>query len=445
MVEADRGKDASTIMHERMLGKSDSTSGKRASPFNPAAQPPIQSQPRCPQCGGDRVYKDGLRRLWDGNTVQRFLCRRCGYRFSEKVPQGPTQPLQKRLGMSQHIERIETQSLNSELAVPSTYQVCAALARGAKNLSATEIKTVAGEESQTRQDAKGKIIDYLWYLKKKGRLEITLDSVNGRLNQLSRNVDLLDPEAVKDFLSTQDKWSNRTKAIDASIYAGFLKFHRIPWEPPEYKPERKPVFIPTKEELDQLISGTGKRLSVFLQLLEETGMRYGEAAKLKWTDIDFQRRLVPVTTEKGGNPRILPISNRMLEMLSNLKKRAERIFDATDSSISSNYYQQRLKLARKLGNPRLLKIGFHTFRHWKLTMVAHEFRDPFYVQEFAGHRDIKSTMLYIHLEKQLYQKGAAEEFHVATAKTVEDASKLVASGWEFVHEYQEVMIYRKRK
>ena len=132
-------------------------------------------------------------------------------------------------------------------------------------------------------------------------------------------------------------------------------------------------------------------------------------------------------------------------ILRDLKKRAERIFDATDSSISSNYYQQRLKLARKLGNPRLLEIGFHTFRHWKLTMVAHEFRDPFYVQEFAGHRDIKSTMLYIHLEKQIYQKGAAEEFHVATAKTVEDASKLVASGWEFVHEYQEVMIYRKRK
>jgi hypothetical protein len=77
-------------------------------------------------------------------------------------------------------------------------------------------------------------------------------------------------------------------------------------------------------------------------------------------------------------------------------------------------------------------------------MVAHEFRDPFYVQEFVGHRDIKSTMLYIHLEKQIYRKSAAEEFHVATAKTVEDASKLVASGWEFFHEYQEVMIYRRR-
>jgi len=131
--------------------------------------------------------------------------------------------------------------------------------------------------------------------------------------------------------------------------------------------------------------------------------------------------------------------------MNNLRKRADRIFDATDSSISSNYYQQRLKLARKLGNPRLLKIGMHPFRHWKLTMVAHEFRDPFYVQEFTGHRDIKSTMLYIHLEKQMYRKGAEEHFNTATAKTVEEASMLTAQGWEFVHEYKEVMIYRKRE
>jgi len=362
-----------TVSHKNQdsLDESGLTSTGEFAEHGEPQQPPKQ---QCPECGSVRFHRDGLRYLSNGNTVQRWLCRDCGFRFSQTGSDRSNHS-----NTMCNVSTLEGQSLNPTSALPSRRQVCE-LDRGSKNLSATEIKTVAGEESQTRQDAKGKIIDYLWYLKKKGRLEITLDSVNRRLDQLSRNVDLLDPESVKDFLSTQDKWSNRTKAIDASIYGGFLKFHRIPWEPPEYKPERKPVFIPTKEELDQLISGTGKRLSVFLQLLEETGMRYGEAAKLKWTDVDFQRRLVSVTTEKGGNPRILPISNRMLEMLSNLKKRAERIFDATDSSISSNYYQQRLKLARKLGNPRLLKIGFHTFRHWKLTMVAHEFRDPFYVR-----------------------------------------------------------------
>lgn len=78
-------------------------------------------------------------------------------------------------------------------------------------------------------------------------------------------------------------------------------------------------------------------------------------------------------------------------------------------------------------------------------MLAHEIRDPFYVQDFAGHKDIKSTMLYIHLEKQLFQQNKSDDFHVATAKTLEEASKLISVGYEFVHEYQDVMIYRKRK
>lgn len=54
-------------------------------------------------------------------------------------------------------------------------------------------------------------------------------------------------------------------------------------------------------------------------------------------------------------------------------------------------------------------------------------------------------MLYIHLEKQIFHSQRTDEYHVATAKTVEEGAKLVAVGFEFVHEYQGVMIYRKRK
>jgi len=37
----------------------------------------------CPSCGSDRLYKDGLRYLSDGTSVQRWLCRNCGYRFTD--------------------------------------------------------------------------------------------------------------------------------------------------------------------------------------------------------------------------------------------------------------------------------------------------------------------------------------------------------------------------
>jgi hypothetical protein len=42
-------------------------------------------------------------------------------------------------------------------------------------------------------------------------------------------------------------------------------------------------------------------------------------------------------------------------------------------------------------------------------------------------------------------EGRSENFNVACAKTVEEASGLIAQGYEFVHEYNGVMIYRKRK
>jgi len=80
-------------------------------------------------------------------------------------------------------------------------------------------------------------------------------------------------------LAKQERWSNRTKAIDVAIYSSFLKFLKIPCEPPTYKPERKIPFIPTKQEIDQLIAAAGKKLAVFLEMLKETGMRRGEAAR----------------------------------------------------------------------------------------------------------------------------------------------------------------------
>ncbi|MFW6117848.1 MAG: hypothetical protein ACOC6G_04605, partial [Thermoproteota archaeon] len=40
-------------------------------------------RPCCPECGSGKVWKDGLRYLKDGATVQRWLCQECAYRFSD--------------------------------------------------------------------------------------------------------------------------------------------------------------------------------------------------------------------------------------------------------------------------------------------------------------------------------------------------------------------------
>lgn len=383
---------------------------------------------QCPECGSTIFWKDGLKNLKDGTKIQRFLCRKCYYRFSEKQPSN-TLSDKRRISM----EPFPDNNWNENM-LPQVL-----------NMEKTTMEKHQGRDLQ--QSITGKIIDYLWYLEKKGRAKLTLKQVSNRLKQLTSNgLNLLEPEKVKAFIAKKDDWSNRTKAITVSVYSGFLKFNKITWDPPEYKPERKPYKLPYEQDLEQLISGAGRRLSPFLLVLKETAARKAEAAQLQWTDIDFQRRLISITSKKGGNPRTLPVSERLIEVLRSLKRKGESVFNATLSSISSNYYQQRLKIAKKTGNPRLREIGLHDFRHWKLTMVAHEFNgNAHYIQYFAGHRDLNTQQIYIHLAEQYCGRSASSEFVVELAKNVEEAKKLIAVGFEFVHEYQGIMMYRKRK
>ena len=38
---------------------------------------------KCPECGSQRNYKDGIRYTRNGE-IQRYLCRDCAYRFTPK-------------------------------------------------------------------------------------------------------------------------------------------------------------------------------------------------------------------------------------------------------------------------------------------------------------------------------------------------------------------------
>ena len=93
-------------------------------------QPPI----KCPECGSLKIWKDGLRYTNLG-SVQRYICRNCGYRFSDPNFQ---QAFNGSI-MSQHVQNVHRQNLKSHADIINPRQVCAALTRGTKNL--TEVET----------------------------------------------------------------------------------------------------------------------------------------------------------------------------------------------------------------------------------------------------------------------------------------------------------------
>ncbi len=87
----------------------------------------------------------------------------------------------------------------------------------------------------------------------------------------------------------------------------------------------------------------------------------------------------------------------------------------------------RRRLAEKVKNPRILKIHYHTFRHWKATQFYHQTRDILYVIKFLGHTDVKNTLIYIDLEIACYSRSG-EEFDGKVATNVTEALQLIEAG-----------------
>jgi integrase len=107
---------------------------------------------------------------------------------------------------------------------------------------------------------------------------------------LRENVNLTDPEEVKLFIARNKKWSNGHKIIAAYAYNDYTKMENIKWEIPYYKKNETLPFVPTEKEIDALIAGTSKKVSITLQALKETGFRVGELVNCKWTG--FRRRKI---------------------------------------------------------------------------------------------------------------------------------------------------------
>ena len=115
------------------------------------------------------------------------------------------------------------------------------------------------------------------------------------------------------------------------------------------------------------------------------------------------------------------------------------------NSMKSTWRAVQRRALETLQNPRLLRISFHTFRHWKATMLYHQTKDPYYVQHFLGHKKLTSTEIYINIEHTLFEAGANDEFTVKVTEKPEEIKALLEVGFEYVLQKDNLIFLRKRK
>jgi integrase len=316
------------------------------------------------------------------------------------------------------------------------------LAEGAKNLAKVE-KTILNQDAGADRNTKGKILEYAWKLKKRGLAPSTIKGRIYKLRQLAKKgANLMTPDTISTVLALSD-WTESNKKAYISTYKSFAKTFNLSWNPPKTRAQRKLPFIPTEAEIDQLIAACGKKTAAFLQVLKDTGARSCEASKLKWIDVDKKNCTIRINNPaKGSLPRMIKVSSKTIAMINALPRTRDYIFNPNVHTTYTVFARTRNRIAKKLQTPRLKQIHFHTLRHWKATMEYHKTKDILHVKRLLGHKKLENTEIYTHLIN-----FESDEWHVKTAKNLDEEKKLIEAGFQYVRysNKDEIAIYRKRK
>jgi len=117
-------------------------------------------------------------------------------------------------------------------------------------------------------------------MRKQGYRRSTVKYCIQALKSIARHANLLQPESAKAYLGCAEMSESRKAKLTEDL-ARFYAYEHLAFNKPNYRQVEKLPFVPLEVEVDQLISGVGRKIATFLQLIKETGARAGEALNLR--------------------------------------------------------------------------------------------------------------------------------------------------------------------
>jgi integrase len=172
--------------------------------------------------------------------------------------------------------------------------------------------------------------------------------------------------------------------------------------------EKSRERIITREEEDRLLAAcTGARthLRCIIICALDTGMRRGEIFKLKWSDIDFENRLMNIQAlnTKTLRERQIALSSRLIRELQTLKESSDGNPDSLVFGITTSSKKGFARVREAAGMPDL---RFHDLRHTHATRLVSKNLPLAEVGRTLGHTQINTTYRYVNPNIQTARKVA---------------------------------------
>jgi len=161
------------------------------------------------------------------------------------------------------------------------------------------------------------------------------------------------------------------------------------------------------------------RAVLMIELLYSCALRVSELVGINLEDIDMDEGFVKVMG-KGGNARFSPMGQTTVDVLKRYIK--QRPSSATNALfINQNNTRISTRTVQNVVKKRAFQVGVsinvhpHMLRHAAATHFLQSSHDLRTVQEFLGHKSIKSTQVYTHLDFLELSK-VYDEFHPRAKK-----------------------------
>lgn len=135
-----------------------------------------------------------------------------------------------------------------------------------------------------------------------------------------------------------------------------------------------------------------------LVCLLHLGARINEAQNLRWSDINFPANTILVRRLKRSNDTLLLMTSALRGVIQRRYKTKSDawVFPSKSETYKTNAQWVNTIVKRAGINLDGGKITSHTFRHTAATRLLRSGMDITMVQKFLGHKQISSTMVYLH-------------------------------------------------
>jgi len=168
------------------------------------------------------------------------------------------------------------------------------------------------------------------------------------------------------------------------------------------RPRHNLPNVLSKDEVKKILSVTAnEKHRVMLSLIYACGLRRSELIQMIPGDIEKSRGLLRIRQAKGFKDRIVPISEKTIEMIDNylVHYRPERyLFEGqrAGEQYSPTSLEKVLKNACAKAGIRK-PVTLHWLRHSYATHLLESGTDLRYIQELLGHKSSKTTEIYTHV------------------------------------------------